>query len=99
MQKIDVEGVADLRKVGSVARGAVVVSLNLKIVAIAEDSLPAAHDVAAGKQRVRIDHLRKRLRIASGVDAFTGSFVVEIALQGESIAALFPIHAKTRLGI
>src|SRR5579871_755858 len=45
-----------------------------------------------------VDHLRIRGRVAGGDDAFSSSFVVDVALKSETIANAFcPIDAKSSL--
>src|SRR6185437_3612837 len=83
VEKIEVEGVADLAEIRFMAIGAVVVSLNLNVAAFSERSFPAAHDIAAGKERVGVYGLRERSGVAGGLDALAGFLVVEIALERE----------------
>ena len=62
LQEIDVEGIANFAEIRFMAIGAVVISLDLNIVALPQSLLPAAHDVAAREMGVAIDILRIRRR-------------------------------------
>ena len=80
LQKIDVESVAEIGEVRFPAVGSVVIDLQLNIVFVVDGLLPAAHNIAAGKQRVGIDDLRIRGSVAGILLALARSFVVDIAL-------------------
>ena len=63
--EVDVEGVAPLAQVRLVAVGPVVISLNLKIVAVAQLSRPARQDVAAGEIRIAVEGPLGRRRVGA----------------------------------
>ena len=97
LQEIDIEGVAYLHVIGRLPIGAIVIYLQLEIVPVAENSFPAAQDIFTGKVRVGIYDLRVGRRIAGGLHALSGDFIVGVPLQRESVLACCPVHAKAQL--
>src|SRR6185312_464007 len=89
MQKVYVEGVANLAQLRAVARGPVVIRLKLNVGALIQLPLPAPQEIPAGNRMRRIQHRHRRGRIGRDRDPLTIQTLIHVALQGGGVAVVF----------
>src|ERR1700722_6381240 len=98
LYEIQIECIPKIADVWFVAVRAVVIELKLNILALAEGSRPAPHDVSARKDGGAVDYLLVGRRVIDEVAVVAGPLVVNIALQREGIAGIrSPIGAEAAL--
>src|SRR5579862_6069967 len=84
--KIEIECVEPVAEVRLVAVGTVVISLKLKVIAVAQLPRPPEENVAAGQLRVAIQDVIYRWNICAGRNPLTVLLSVNVPLKGKGVA-------------
>src|ERR1035438_7016483 len=98
MNQIEIVSVAILSLAGLEAAYVVVIHLDLDIGAVAQDMFPVAENVTSREIGILVHDGGVRCGERCNFDAFTGLAVIQIALNGQRVAARYiPIGAEAAL--
>src|SRR6266852_4137053 len=98
VEKVKVEGVAQLREVGLIPAGPIIVDLQLEIRAVFENMAPLAEQIPSRKLAILLNNGRGDRGSGRDGNALPDGALVKIALKRQRVGTLqFPVHPETAL--